>query len=63
MSKKEFEVLNPLRRDGTDYSRGSTVEMDNSEASPLLRGGVLRELPERKSKGGRPRKSEESSEE
>lgn len=70
MSKTEYEVLNPLRRNGTDHSRGSTLELSDSEASPLLQGGVLRELPERKSKGGRPRKqasadseSEDSNEE
>lgn len=68
---KEYEVLNPLRRNGTDHSRGSTLELSDSEASPLLRGGVLRELPERASKPkGRPRKqanleseSEDSNEE
>lgn len=56
--KKDYEALHPLRRDGVDSVRGSVVEMEESEASPLVQGGVLRELPERKSRGGRPRKQD-----
>lgn len=59
---KEYEVLHALRRNGADYKRGSTVELEELEASPLLRGGVLRQLPERQASAskpkGRPRKQE-----
>lgn len=62
---KDFEVLHPLRRDGVDSARGSVVQLEENEASPLVQGGVVRELPERQARKGRPRKqdAEESAEE
>lgn len=61
MPSTDYEVLHPLRRDGVDSARGSVVQLEESEASPLVQGGVLRELPERKNK--KSRKSEENAEE
>lgn len=61
--KKDYEVLFPLKRNGEFTDRGGVITLEEEDAAPLVNNSTLRELPERKSKGGRPRKSEESSEE
>lgn len=60
---KDYEVLYKLRRDGAEYGRGSVVALDEGEASPLVSDGILRDLPDRPVKKGRPRKQPEQLEE
>ena len=36
MSKKAYEVISPLQRDGRRYEIGATIQLTDDEAAPLL---------------------------